>query len=111
MGAAWAQCASVAGIWDFSSCREQRSCHFGLSNHYQAMSMVSVFSPLTSSAIFSITLFFALACFVSAPKVFQGSPSWALCSAHPAPPHLVGSTHGCVAYPSAVAVYILQKTW
>ncbi|XP_014635850.1 PREDICTED: solute carrier family 12 member 3-like [Ceratotherium simum simum] len=58
--------------WDFSSCREEGSCLHGLSNHYQAMSMVSAFRPPTSAGVFSATLSSALFCFVSAPKVFQG---------------------------------------
>uniref|UniRef100_A0A5F5PY88 Solute carrier family 12 member 3 n=1 Tax=Equus caballus TaxID=9796 RepID=A0A5F5PY88_HORSE len=57
--------------WDFSSCRERGSCLYGLSNHYQAMSMVSAFSPLTSAGVFCAALSSALSCFVSAPKVFQ----------------------------------------
>ncbi|KAK2498915.1 hypothetical protein MC885_003943 [Smutsia gigantea] len=57
--------------WDFSSCREQRTCHYGLSNYYQAMSIIPAFSPLTSAGILSATLSSALSCFVSAPKIFQ----------------------------------------
>uniref|UniRef100_A0A8C3MBY6 Solute carrier family 12 member 3 n=1 Tax=Geospiza parvula TaxID=87175 RepID=A0A8C3MBY6_GEOPR len=42
--------------WNFTACAQQQSCRYGLSNYYQSMSMVSGF---------------ALACLVSAPKVFQ----------------------------------------
>ncbi|XP_077317140.1 solute carrier family 12 member 3-like [Lithobates pipiens] len=57
--------------WNFTSCEETESCYYGLSNHYQAMSMVSAFSPLITAGIFAATLSSALACLVSAPKVFQ----------------------------------------
>nr|DBA22708.1 TPA: hypothetical protein GDO54_013719 [Pyxicephalus adspersus] len=57
--------------WNFTSCAETESCYYGLSNHYQAMSMVSAFSPLITAGIFAATLSSALACLVSAPKVFQ----------------------------------------
>ncbi|KAM8960637.1 solute carrier family 12 member 3-like [Pelodytes ibericus] len=57
--------------WNFTACRETDSCYYGLSNHYQAMSMVSAFGPLITAGIFAATLSSALACLVSAPKVFQ----------------------------------------
>ncbi|XP_040191794.1 solute carrier family 12 member 3-like [Rana temporaria] len=57
--------------WNFTSCEETESCYYGMSNHYQAMSMVSAFSPLITAGIFAATLSSALACLVSAPKVFQ----------------------------------------
>ncbi|KAM5192419.1 solute carrier family 12 member 3-like [Mantella aurantiaca] len=57
--------------WNFTSCKESESCYYGLANHYQAMSMVSAFSPLITAGIFAATLSSALACLVSAPKVFQ----------------------------------------
>ncbi|KAM4808019.1 solute carrier family 12 member 3-like [Rhinophrynus dorsalis] len=57
--------------WNFTSCRETDTCVYGLANHYQAMSMVSAFSPLITAGIFAATLSSALACLVSAPKVFQ----------------------------------------
>ncbi|MEE6508457.1 hypothetical protein FKM82_021241 [Ascaphus truei] len=57
--------------WNFTACQETETCYYGLSNHYQAMSMVSAFSPLITAGIFSATLSSALACLVSAPKVFQ----------------------------------------
>ncbi len=42
-------------------------CHISL----QTMSLVSAFAPLISAGIFGATLSSALACLVSAPKVFQ----------------------------------------
>ncbi|XP_071982102.1 solute carrier family 12 member 3-like [Engystomops pustulosus] len=57
--------------WDFNECRQNETCYYGLANHYQAMSMVSAFSPLITAGIFAATLSSALACLVSAPKVFQ----------------------------------------
>ncbi|XP_069488724.1 solute carrier family 12 member 3-like [Ambystoma mexicanum] len=57
--------------WNFTDCRESETCRYGLANQYQAMSMVSAFSPLITAGIFAATLSSALACLVSAPKVFQ----------------------------------------
>ncbi|NXD39180.1 S12A3 protein, partial [Copsychus sechellarum] len=57
--------------WNFTACTQQRSCRYGLSNYYQSMSMVSGFGPLITAGIFGATLSSALACLVSAPKVFQ----------------------------------------
>ncbi|NXM71763.1 S12A3 protein, partial [Serilophus lunatus] len=57
--------------WNFTSCIQQQSCRYGLSNYYQSMSMVSGFGPLITAGIFGATLSSALACLVSAPKVFQ----------------------------------------
>ncbi|KAJ8335578.1 hypothetical protein SKAU_G00389200 [Synaphobranchus kaupii] len=57
--------------WDFSDCINNKTCTFGISNYYQSMSMVSGFSPLITAGIFGATLSSALACLVSAPKVFQ----------------------------------------
>ncbi|NXL65500.1 S12A3 protein, partial [Chordeiles acutipennis] len=57
--------------WNFSACAQRQSCHYGLSNYYQSMSMVSGFGPLITAGIFGATLSSALACLVSAPKVFQ----------------------------------------
>lgn len=42
-------------------------CHISL----QTMSLVSAVAPLISAGIFGATLSSALACLVSAPKVFQ----------------------------------------
>ncbi|XP_063312564.1 solute carrier family 12 member 3-like [Pelobates fuscus] len=57
--------------WNFTACGDTEPCVYGLSNHYQAMSLVSAFSPLITAGIFAATLSSALACLVSAPKVFQ----------------------------------------
>ncbi|XP_061578502.1 solute carrier family 12 member 3 [Cololabis saira] len=57
--------------WDFSECIANKSCPFGIRNYYQSMSMVSAFGPLITVGIFGATLSSALACLVSAPKVFQ----------------------------------------
>ncbi|KAG9273155.1 solute carrier family 12 member 3 [Astyanax mexicanus] len=57
--------------WNFSDCITNKTCTYGLSNYYQTMSMVSGFAPLIAAGIFGATLSSALACLVSAPKVFQ----------------------------------------
>ncbi|XP_022601917.1 solute carrier family 12 member 3 [Seriola dumerili] len=57
--------------WDFSNCIKNSTCTYGISNYYQSMSMVSAFAPLITAGIFGATLSSALACLVSAPKVFQ----------------------------------------
>ncbi|XP_015248340.1 PREDICTED: solute carrier family 12 member 3 [Cyprinodon variegatus] len=57
--------------WDFSECINNKTCTYGLSNYYQTLSMVSAFAPLITAGIFGATLSSALACLVSAPKVFQ----------------------------------------
>uniref|UniRef100_A0A8C8F0I6 Solute carrier family 12 member 3 n=1 Tax=Oncorhynchus tshawytscha TaxID=74940 RepID=A0A8C8F0I6_ONCTS len=57
--------------WDFTDCITNRTCTYGLSNQYQSMSLVSGFAPLITAGIFGATLSSALACLVSAPKVFQ----------------------------------------
>ncbi|NWV63205.1 S12A3 protein, partial [Malurus elegans] len=83
--------------WNFTACAQRHSCRYGLSNYYQvpipqgwsggwcirdsgvpdplvfmqSMSMVSGFGPLITAGIFGATLSSALACLVSAPKVFQ----------------------------------------
>ncbi|XP_029993122.1 solute carrier family 12 member 3 [Sphaeramia orbicularis] len=57
--------------WDFTECINNNTCTFGISNYYQSMSMVSAFAPLITAGIFGATLSSALACLVSAPKVFQ----------------------------------------
>ncbi|XP_061028388.1 solute carrier family 12 member 3 isoform X2 [Eubalaena glacialis] len=57
--------------WNFTECAQQHSCRYGLINHYQTMSMVSGFAPLITAGIFGATLSSALACLVSAAKVFQ----------------------------------------
>uniref|UniRef100_A0A452FPD5 Solute carrier family 12 member 3 n=1 Tax=Capra hircus TaxID=9925 RepID=A0A452FPD5_CAPHI len=57
--------------WNFTECAQQHSCRYGLINYYQTMSMVSGFAPLITAGIFGATLSSALACLVSAAKVFQ----------------------------------------
>ncbi|KAM3821716.1 solute carrier family 12 member 3-like [Vipera latastei] len=57
--------------WNFTECSATRTCPYGLANDYQTMSMASAFSPLITAGIFAATLSSALACLVSAPKVFQ----------------------------------------
>ncbi|MED6244384.1 hypothetical protein ATANTOWER_007822 [Ataeniobius toweri] len=57
--------------WDFSECINNKTCTYGISNYYQSLSMVSAFAPLITAGIFGATLSSALACLVSAPKVFQ----------------------------------------
>uniref|UniRef100_A0A8C6MPP1 Solute carrier family 12 member 3 n=1 Tax=Mus spicilegus TaxID=10103 RepID=A0A8C6MPP1_MUSSI len=57
--------------WNFTECSQQGSCRYGLINYYQTMSMVSAFAPLITAGIFGATLSSALACLVSAAKVFQ----------------------------------------
>nr|XP_033797255.1 solute carrier family 12 member 3 isoform X2 [Geotrypetes seraphini] len=57
--------------WNFTACAQKQNCQYGLSNQYQTMSMVSGFAPLVTAGIFGATLSSALACLVSAPKVFQ----------------------------------------
>ncbi|KAM4527903.1 solute carrier family 12 member 2 isoform 2-T2 [Odontesthes bonariensis] len=57
--------------FDFSTCKSDGSCKYGLHNDFQVMSLVSGFGPIISAGIFSATLSSALASLVSAPKVFQ----------------------------------------
>ncbi|XP_041795788.1 solute carrier family 12 member 3 [Chelmon rostratus] len=57
--------------WDFTECINNNTCTYGISNYYQSMGMVSAFAPLITAGIFGATLSSALACLVSAPKVFQ----------------------------------------
>ncbi|XP_044520068.1 solute carrier family 12 member 3 isoform X2 [Gracilinanus agilis] len=57
--------------WNFTECSQKHNCHYGLINYYQSMSMVSGFAPLITAGIFGATLSSALACLVSAAKVFQ----------------------------------------
>ncbi|KAM7002607.1 LOW QUALITY PROTEIN: solute carrier family 12 member 3 [Tautogolabrus adspersus] len=57
--------------WDFTECINNKTCAYGIRNYYQSMSMVSAFAPLITAGIFGATLSSALACLVSAPKVFQ----------------------------------------
>ncbi|KAI9550869.1 hypothetical protein GHT06_000210 [Daphnia sinensis] len=48
-----------------------QDCEWGLQNSYQVMTLVSAFGPLNYLGCFAATLSSALACFVSAPKIFQ----------------------------------------
>ncbi|XP_034542403.1 solute carrier family 12 member 3 [Notolabrus celidotus] len=57
--------------WNFDECIRNNTCIYGISNYYQSMSLVSAFAPLITAGIFGATLSSALACLVSAPKVFQ----------------------------------------
>ncbi|XP_037671951.1 solute carrier family 12 member 3 isoform X11 [Choloepus didactylus] len=57
--------------WNFTECHQRQNCRYGLINYYQTMSMVSGFAPLITAGIFGATLSSALACLVSAAKVFQ----------------------------------------
>ncbi|RXM33031.1 Solute carrier family 12 member 3 [Acipenser ruthenus] len=57
--------------WNFTECAKNHNCQHGLLNYYQTISMVSGFAPLITAGIFGATLSSALACLVSAPKVFQ----------------------------------------
>ncbi|KAF7648949.1 hypothetical protein LDENG_00149600 [Lucifuga dentata] len=57
--------------YDFSLCRNDKNCRYGLHNDFQVMSLVSGFGPIITAGIFSATLSSALASLVSAPKVFQ----------------------------------------
>ncbi|XP_010637236.1 solute carrier family 12 member 3 isoform X9 [Fukomys damarensis] len=69
----WGACEGLACSygWNFTKCSQQHSCRYGLINYYQTMSMVSAFAPLITAGIFGATLSSALACLVSAAKVFQ----------------------------------------
>ncbi|XP_003472126.1 solute carrier family 12 member 3 isoform X2 [Cavia porcellus] len=69
----WGACEGLACNygWNFTECSQQHSCRYGLINYYQTMSMVSAFAPLITAGIFGATLSSALACLVSAAKVFQ----------------------------------------
>nr|XP_056719000.1 solute carrier family 12 member 3-like [Euleptes europaea] len=57
--------------WNFTECTLDGTCKYGLANDYQTLRMVSAFAPLITAGIFAATLSSALACLVSAPKVFQ----------------------------------------
>ncbi|XP_037307266.2 solute carrier family 12 member 3 [Pungitius pungitius] len=57
--------------WDFTECIANKTCPYGLSNYYQSIGLVSAFAPLITAGIFGATLSSALACLVSAPKVFE----------------------------------------
>nr|AIL54059.1 NKCC1 [Sciaenops ocellatus] len=63
--------ASCKFGYDFSACKRENNCRFGLHHDFQVMSLVSGFGPIITAGIFSATLSSALASLVSAPKVFQ----------------------------------------
>ena len=52
-------------------CQGNNTCEWGLENSFQVMELISAFGPLNYAGCFAATLSSALACFVSAPKVFQ----------------------------------------
>uniref|UniRef100_T1IQU6 SLC12A transporter C-terminal domain-containing protein n=1 Tax=Strigamia maritima TaxID=126957 RepID=T1IQU6_STRMM len=52
-------------------CPTPDSCKFGLQNNYQIMEVISANGYLVYAGCFAATLSSALACFVSAPKIFQ----------------------------------------
>uniref|UniRef100_A0AAQ4RP86 Solute carrier family 12 member 3 n=1 Tax=Gasterosteus aculeatus aculeatus TaxID=481459 RepID=A0AAQ4RP86_GASAC len=54
--------------WDFTECIANETCLYGISNYYQVS---TTFAPLITAGIFGATLSSALACLVSAPKVFE----------------------------------------
>ncbi|XP_046440487.1 bumetanide-sensitive sodium-(potassium)-chloride cotransporter-like [Daphnia pulex] len=58
-------------VSDYMKICENETCEWGLQNSYQVMTLVSAFGPLNYAGCFAATLSSALACFVSAPKIFQ----------------------------------------
>ncbi|XP_046634308.1 bumetanide-sensitive sodium-(potassium)-chloride cotransporter-like [Daphnia pulicaria] len=62
---------TVATINDYIEICAEQDCEWGLHNSFQVMTLVSAFGPLNYAGCFAATLSSALACFVSAPKVFQ----------------------------------------
>jgi solute carrier family 12 sodium/potassium/chloride transporter 2 len=62
---------TVAEFQAICSSLVDQPCKWGLHNSYQVMELVSAFGPLNYAGCFAATLSSALACFVSAPKVFQ----------------------------------------
>ena len=62
---------STGTLSDFIELCSEQDCEWGLHNSYQVMTLVSAFGPLNYAGCFAATLSSALACFVSAPKVFQ----------------------------------------
>ena len=62
---------STGTLNDFIELCSNQDCEWGLHNSYQVMTLVSAFGPLNYAGCFAATLSSALACFVSAPKVFQ----------------------------------------
>ena len=62
---------TAATISDYIEICSEQDCEWGLHNSFQVMTLVSAFGPLNYAGCFAATLSSALACFVSAPKVFQ----------------------------------------
>nr|CAH0110929.1 unnamed protein product [Daphnia galeata] len=60
-----------ATVNDYMQLCLDQECEWGLQNSYQVMTLVSAFGPLNYAGCFAATLSSALACFVSAPKIFQ----------------------------------------
>jgi solute carrier family 12 sodium/potassium/chloride transporter 2 len=60
-----------ATVNDYMQICLDQECEWGLQNSFQVMTLVSAFGPLNYAGCFAATLSSALACFVSAPKVFQ----------------------------------------
>lgn len=58
-------------VSDYMKLCLDEDCEWGLQNSYQVMTLVSAFGPLNYLGCFAATLSSALACFVSAPKIFQ----------------------------------------
>uniref|UniRef100_A0A8C1VPU1 Solute carrier family 12 member 10, tandem duplicate 3 n=1 Tax=Cyprinus carpio TaxID=7962 RepID=A0A8C1VPU1_CYPCA len=57
--------------WNFDQCEQNRTCSFGLANHFQILATVSGSGHLITIGIFAATLSSALGFLVSAPKIFQ----------------------------------------
>jgi solute carrier family 12 sodium/potassium/chloride transporter 2 len=60
-----------ATVNDYMQICLDQECEWGLQNSFQVMTLVSAFGPLNYAGCFAATLSSALACFVSAPKIFQ----------------------------------------
>ena len=60
-----------ATVNDYMQICLDQECEWGLQNSFQVMTLVSAFGPLNYAGWFAATLSSALACFVSAPKIFQ----------------------------------------
>lgn len=65
----WANYTMVQNCTAFPGDLEE--CRFGLENSYQVMEVIAAFNYLVYAGCFAATLSSALACLVSAPKIFQ----------------------------------------
>lgn len=65
----------------YRDCAANFTCPYGLQNNYQVMELISAYGYLIYAGCFAATLSSALACLVSAPKIFQ-----ALCNDKIFPP-------------------------